>query len=153
MAASPAGPDAHKITSTIFQHNIDMKHARNDYDAIQDTTVAIRLAELVLSMDMVTDRGLVARQLAREVLGIEDHGRAPASTPITTNGTTRLIPRDEPVFLIRGQDAVGGEAVRAWANLAEANGAAPEILRVAREHADKMDAWPKKKTPDLAKAD
>ena len=68
---------------------------------------------------------------------------------ITTNGTTRRIPEDEPVFLIRGQDAVGADTVRDWAERAEANGADPEIVRVAREHAAKMDAWPNKKTPDL----
>lgn len=128
-----------------------MKHARADYNAIQDTTAARQLAELVLSMQMSTDKGLVARRLAREVLGIDDHGNALDASPVTTNGTTRLIPRDEPVFLIRGQDAVGGPAVRAWADLAAANGASPDILRIAREHADKMDAWPKKKTADLPK--
>lgn len=130
-----------------------MKHARNDYDAIQDTTAAMQLAEIVLSMQIVTDKGLVARRLAREVLCIDDHGSAPNVTPITTNGTTRLIPRDEPVFLIRGQDAVGGDTVRAWADLAEANGAKPDILKIAREHAVKMDAWPKKKTADLPSTD
>lgn len=111
---------------------------------------AIQLAELILSMGMVTDKGLVARRLAREVLGVSDHGSTSVVTPITTNGTTRLVPRDEPVFLIRGQDVVGAAAVRAWADLAEANGAAPEILLVAREQADRMEAWPRKKTPDIA---
>lgn len=124
-----------------------MQHARSDYATIQD---ARQLAELVLSMDLITDKGLVARRLAREMLGLDDAGCAPDAMPITTNGTTRLIPRDEPVFLIRGQDAVGGAAVRAWATLAEANGADPHIVGVARRHAHKMDAWPKKKTPDLA---
>ena len=89
-----------------------MKHARRDYDGIQDTTAAMQLAELVLSMNMATDKGLVARRLAREVLCIDDACNAPAASPITTNGTTRLIPRDEPVFLIRGQDAVGAATVR-----------------------------------------
>lgn len=129
-----------------------MKHARPDYDLIQDTTAARKLAELVLSMDMGTTKGLVARSLAREVLGIDDHGNAPAMTPITTNGTTRLIPKDEPVFLVRGQDEVGGDTVRDWANRAEAKGASPEIIKIAREHASLMDAWPKKKVPDLPKA-
>jgi hypothetical protein len=126
-----------------------MKHAREDYNKIQDNTAAIQLAELVLSMQMGTDKGLVARRLAREVLGIDDHGNAPDALPITTNGTTRLIPRDEPVFLIRGQDRVGAAAVRAWADLGEENGASKDIVQVARDHADKMDAWPKKKTPDM----
>ena len=100
-----------------------MLHAREDYNVIQDTTAARKLADLVLSMELVTDAGLVARRLAREVLGITDHGRAPALNPITTNGTTRLIPDDEPVFLVRGQDNVAGATVRAWADMAAANGA------------------------------
>ncbi len=126
-----------------------MQHARDDYNVIQDTTAARKLAELVLDMDMATDKGLVARRLAREVLGITDAGRAPAMNPITTNGTTRLIPDDEPVFLVRGQDVNGGGTVRFWANMALGSGADPEIVRVALKHADKMDAWPKKKVPDL----
>lgn len=126
-----------------------MKHARQDYDVIQDTTAARKLAELVLSMDMVTDKGLVARRLAREVLGVTDHGRAPAMNPITTNGTTRLIPDDEPVFLLRGQDAHAADTVRYWAGKVAYHDGDPEIVRIAREHAAKMDAWPKKKQPDL----
>jgi hypothetical protein len=127
-----------------------MKHARDDYATIQHDDAAMKLADLILSMEMRTSKGLVARRLAREVLGIDDHGTGDATlTPVTTNGTTRLIPRDEPVFLIRAQDAVSGDAVRAWADLAEAKGAAPEILQRARAHAALMDAWPTKKTPDL----
>jgi hypothetical protein len=68
---------------------------------------------------------------------------------IVTNGTIRRIPAEEPVFLIRGQDVVSGDAVRAWADLAEASGADPEIIKIARLQAEKMDAWPKKKIPDL----
>lgn len=127
-----------------------MIHARDDYNVIQDTALeAAELAELVLSMNMVTPDGLVAKRLARAVLGVDDYGNAPNSRPITTNGTTRLIPLDEPVFLIRGQDVVGGDTVRAWADLAEKSGADPAILNIAKEHAAKMDNWPKKKTADL----
>lgn len=126
-----------------------MKHAREDYDVIQDTTAARKLAELVLSMQMVTDAGLVAHRLAREVLGLTDYGRAPAMNPITTNGTTRLIPDDEPVFLLRGQDTFAADTVRHWAREVEDHGGSPEIVRVARDHADRMDTWTKKKLPDL----
>ena len=126
-----------------------MKHARDDYNVIQDVTAAQKLAELVLDMPMVTDKGLVAHRLAREVLGITDHGRAPAMNPITTNGTTRLLPDDEPVFLLRAQDKFAADTVRYWANLVETYGRGREIAFIAREHAAKMDAWPKKKVPDL----
>lgn len=126
-----------------------MKHARQDYDVIQDTTAARKLAELVLSMQLCTDAGLVARRLAREVLGITDHGRAPAMNPITTNGTTRLIPDDEPVFLLRGQDRHAANTVRYWADQVARDNGDEDIIKVALEHANKMDAWPKKKLPDL----
>ena len=61
-----------------------------------------------------------------------------------------IIPDDEPVFLIRGQDTVGHHVVRTWAHLAEMIGADPDMIRMAREHADRMEAWPKHKVPDLA---
>jgi len=62
------------------------------------------------------------------------------------------IPIDEPVFLIRGQDTVGPEAVEAWAELAEKLGAGSDIILKAREHAEAMRTWQwchSKKTPDL----
>jgi hypothetical protein len=68
---------------------------------------------------------------------------------ITTDGVTRRIPKDEPVFLLRAQDACSADAVRHWAALAEGAGAHPEIVSKAREHAALMDAWPVKKVPDL----
>ena len=128
-----------------------MKHARSDYDAIQDNSAAIELANLVLSMGSVTTEGLRCRQLARQVLGIDDHGHLAGVVPVHTNGTLRLIPKDEPVFLIRGQDVAGGDAVRVWADLAAERGANADILQAARDHAVKMDAWPKKKVPDMPK--
>lgn len=56
---------------------------------------------------------------------------------------------DEPVFLIRGQDQVGAQAVRVWADLNEGCGGDPALTSLARQHADRMDAWPKKKPADL----
>lgn len=118
---------------------------------IRDEDAALRLAELVMSMVFVSDAGHKARSLARAVLGIADPTSDAAyrdCVPVTTNGTMRLIPADEPVFLIRGQDMVGGEAVRAWADLAAAAGANPGICDLARQQAGKMDEWPKKKVAD-----
>lgn len=63
---------------------------------------------------------------------------------------TGKIPADEPVFLIRGQDPTAALIVRAWADAAERLGADAELVRLAREQADAMDAWPTKKAvPDL----
>lgn len=118
---------------------------------IRDENAALSLAEIVLSMSFASDAGQKARSLARAVLGISDPTSDAAyrdSVPVTTNGTMRFIPADEPVFLIRGQDSVGGDAVRAWAELAEVAGSNPAICDMAREQAAKMDAWPKKKVAD-----
>lgn len=87
-----------------------MRHARSDYDRIQDPAAR--------------DPSLLG----------------PGGTPIG---------EDEPVFLIRAQDVSSGDAVRAWARLNDANGGDPEVSRIAREHAARMDAWPTKKVPDV----
>lgn len=61
------------------------------------------------------------------------------------------IPDDEPIFLIRGQDALGWAAVDAWANLAEAANCDPAIVMLARNHSYAMKKWADKygKMPDL----
>lgn len=62
------------------------------------------------------------------------------------------IAADEPVFLIRAQDIVSGDAVRAWADLNDKVGGDAEASCLAREHAGKMDAWPLKKKCDLPRS-
>lgn len=59
------------------------------------------------------------------------------------------IPADEPVFLIRGQDVVSGDAVRQYAELHARAGGSREIYELALRHAELMDLWPKKKNADL----
>jgi hypothetical protein len=60
-----------------------------------------------------------------------------------------LIPEDEPVFLLRGQDICAPIAVETWAKQAEQMGASPKIVQLAREQAARMRAWHTFKTPDL----
>jgi hypothetical protein len=63
-----------------------------------------------------------------------------------------LIPEDEPVFIIRGQDVVGPDAVRAWASLAASAGADQRIVNAALDHASLMNDWHLKhnaKIPDM----
>lgn len=59
------------------------------------------------------------------------------------------IPDDEPVFLIRAQDIVSGDAVRAWATLNDQVNGDPKLSHLARQHAQLMDSWSKKKRADL----
>ncbi len=60
-----------------------------------------------------------------------------------------LIPDNEPVFLIRGQDLVGHMTVRAWAHFHKVNGGSDEVYRIAMAHADRMEAWAVKKLADV----
>jgi len=65
---------------------------------------------------------------------------------------TGLIPDDEPVFLLRAQDKAAPAIVEEWANRAEYEGASPEIVQAAREHANTMRAYQAMrgcKTPDM----
>lgn len=62
-----------------------------------------------------------------------------------------LIPEDMPVFLLLGKDKYAAETVRFWASRVEAGGGDPEIVQMARDHADRMDALATHKQPDLPK--
>lgn len=57
---------------------------------------------------------------------------------------------DEPIFVLRAQDALAGQTVRFWAiRLREENGgiASPKVVE-AFALAAQMDAWPTRKIPD-----
>lgn len=59
------------------------------------------------------------------------------------------IPLDEPVFLLRAQDQHAAATLRFWAHLVGGTeGMRNPTARMAMEHADRMDSWPKKKQPD-----
>lgn len=53
-----------------------------------------------------------------------------------------LIPQDEPVFLLRGQDKTAPSIVRAWASAQRMNPKAdPKIIYAAEQHANLMEKW------------
>ncbi len=63
-----------------------------------------------------------------------------------------LIPENEPVFLLRGQDTVAPDVVYIWALRAELAGADPHIILAARDQADAMRKWQSEhgsKIPDM----
>lgn len=60
-----------------------------------------------------------------------------------------LIPKDEPVFLLRAQDVAAAETVRFWADVHEAQGGDENLAKMARDWADEMEQWPEKKLADL----
>ena len=62
------------------------------------------------------------------------------------------IPENEPVFLLRGQDALSPRTLRFWAKELEEAGGEPEMVEMARNHADLMEEYQaenKVKLPDL----
>ncbi len=54
---------------------------------------------------------------------------------------------DEPVFVLRAQDALAPEIVRDWAMQAQANGASTDKVEEAYSLAEKMEAWPTRRMP------
>lgn len=54
----------------------------------------------------------------------------------------------EPYFMLRGQDAVAADTVRAWASLARAAGTPDAVVEQALQQADNLEAWKPKKVPD-----
>lgn len=65
-----------------------------------------------------------------------------------------LIPADEPVFLIRGQDRAAPAAIAAWVEEAKAQGAAPDIIEAAERQIGAVVEWQDRtpgvsKTPDM----
>lgn len=61
-----------------------------------------------------------------------------------------LIPHDEPVVLLRGQDELAVQALEYYAELCEKS-QAPDVAAKIRSHVELMKAWPKKKIPDVPK--
>lgn len=65
-----------------------------------------------------------------------------------------LIPEDEPVFLLRGQDKLAPALLEQWAHNLMAQGGDLKMANMVMEHATKMRHWQRehiKKLPDLPK--
>lgn len=62
-----------------------------------------------------------------------------------------LIPSDEPVLLIRGQDECAIPAIDAWIDEAKHIGADPALIESIERHRDRISAWQEErsmKVPD-----
>ncbi len=63
-----------------------------------------------------------------------------------------LIPADEPVLLIRGQDKAAPATLRSYVTHARFFGAGEDLLQAVLQQADRMEDWQRQntsKTPDL----
>jgi hypothetical protein len=55
---------------------------------------------------------------------------------------------DEPIFVLRGRDALAAEVVRFWATIAQDNNVPAGKVLDALTLADQMELWPNRKLPD-----
>lgn len=55
---------------------------------------------------------------------------------------------DEPVFVLRAQDMLAADLVDTWATQAHVAGCKWDKVREARELAQAMREWPRRKNPD-----
>lgn len=62
---------------------------------------------------------------------------------------TGRIPEDEPVFLIRGQDALAVRALKYYASIAEAAGVEPAMVAAVRRQAAAMIEWQRDNRPKV----
>lgn len=63
--------------------------------------------------------------------------------------SANIIPSDEPVFLIRGQDALAENIIMKYAKLLERAGGSNVMVKQIRDHAEKVRNWKVKKIADL----
>mgnify|MGYP001591715744 CR=1 FL=1 len=75
------------------------------------------------------------------------HGRTDYDERIQDKAA--IIPEDEPVFLIRGQDRLAARMVRHYADLLEGLGEPFDRVEKIRQHALTVHNWRPKKTPDV----
>lgn len=64
-----------------------------------------------------------------------------------TDACLAKVAPNEPIFVLRAQDALAANIVRQWASLAEIAGAPREKVEEARQLADKMETWPTRRMP------
>jgi len=64
------------------------------------------------------------------------------------HGKWKDIPDDEPVFLLRAQDALASETVEKWALMARAMGVNPKKTKSAFDDAEEMLHWHTRRMPD-----
>lgn len=106
-----------------------MRHARSDYDSIQPWP---------------TKRPHIGRQNGVVVNVNPEPGswsEIDAEVQVKNGNIGPIIPDDEPVFLIRGQDRAAIPAAEAWCEAATELGADAEIIATVRRHIEVVREW------------
>jgi len=119
------------------------------FDPRLTNDIKVAIASRIRDIDTFTDDIEESKYSSAGVPVCDEAGKE--FVEITTNGTTRRIPADEPVFLLRAQDVCAAETVRSWIWQAKCHGVDQEMIKHAMSIAQDMDDWPVKKVPDLKK--
>lgn|SRR5574343_1032643 len=117
-----------------------MRHARKDYDRIQDLAEVCQWLSESFSQDDVRE---VERTGPERIIRLLE-------ARYQFDRTVMPIPIDEPVFLLRGQDKIASSTVAFWAGEALSAGADGVTCSKAVDWAETMAMWPIKKTPDMS---
>lgn len=99
-----------------------MIHGREDYECIQDNTLAKELARILLRMriNFSSSEGLVAQLIAKIILNPEMDFEKEIKLLKLDNYPR--IPNKEPVFLLRAQDPLSEEILKTYlSKLKESN--------------------------------
>lgn len=139
-----------------------MRHARSDYNGrvvdLAEPRIRDSFGALCQAINDALASGAISDSHKDAIgIGVGNLGEALYGGPWIAGqsweeaGITP-IPDDEPVFLLRGQDAVASATVETWAARHTAMGGDQGLADSAREHVRLMDAWPVKKVADLPSA-
>lgn len=126
-----------------------MIHGRTDYNLIQDVSPAKRLAMYILNLEPSAEQS----QEELDELGLmkDTASQFLASLPPHPPKAQLSIAEDEPVFLLRAQDATASHIVRQWASTAHAMGSPDTIVAAALGVAQAMEDWQVRQVPDMPK--
>ncbi len=132
-----------------------MKHARPDYQRIQDPAAnAALLKAFDDAMNLVAhgpERGLNHEH--SRVLSSLCRALHPTLGELVRNPVTSPIDDDEPVFVLRGKDKHAPDTIRKWAEFVYRRGNGNrDMSSMAMDHADAMERWQRDhgcKEPDL----
>lgn len=129
-----------------------MKHARKDYERIQDPAANRQLIDAFDASMNVVARGGDAQTFSR-ALSTLCRALSPILSDLVKNPIPTPIADDEPVFLLRGKDRHAPDAIRFWAERVYARGRGNgEMSSMAMDHVHAMERWQREhgcKDPDL----
>jgi hypothetical protein len=126
-----------------------MQFGRVDYEHIQDTTIAKDLSLRALQTFKDLPSVSILNRLAREVLHLKSDDPVPEKFEYFPDTDTHLIPLEEPVFMLRAQDALAERALEHWIILAMNKGVDAYTIQTAQLQLLKFKAWYKKKKPNV----